>query len=165
NLCDAFNIKLNFSSPYYPQANGQAEASNKTLRNILAKVTSRAGRDWHLHIPFALWAYRTSIHTPTGATPFSLVYGSEVVLPLEVQIPSLRVSLREFVSDEGYHQNRLAQLELLDERCLNALEHHQVYLEHVKRAYNKHLQHRDFKIGDLVLKENQNVTTLERSQR
>ncbi|KAH9323313.1 hypothetical protein KI387_017952, partial [Taxus chinensis] len=71
----------------------------------------------------------------------------------------------EFVSDEGYRQNRLAQLELLDERHLNALEHHQVYLERVKRAYNKHLQHRDFKIGDLVLKENQNVTTLERSQR
>ncbi|KAH9293958.1 hypothetical protein KI387_040839, partial [Taxus chinensis] len=165
NLCNAFNIKLSFSSPYYPQANGQAEASNKTLRNILAKVTSRAGRDWHLHIPFALWAYRTSIRTPTGATPFSLIYGSEDVLPLEVQIPSLRVSLREFVSDEDYRQNRLAQLELLDERHLNALEHHQVYLEHVKRAYNKHLQHRDFKIGDLVLKENQNVTTLERSQR
>ncbi|KAH9311264.1 hypothetical protein KI387_026299, partial [Taxus chinensis] len=88
-------------------------------------VTSRAGRDWHLHIPFALWAYRTSIRTPTGATPFSLVYGSEAVLPLEVQIPSLRVSLREFVSDEDYRQNRLAQLELLDERCLNALDHHQ----------------------------------------
>ncbi|KAH9308399.1 hypothetical protein KI387_036310, partial [Taxus chinensis] len=107
----------------------------------------------------------TSIRTPTGATPFSLVYGSEAVLPLEVQIPSLRVSLIEFVSDEDYRQNHLAQLELLDERHLNTLEHHQVYLECVKRAYNKHLQHRDFKIGDLVLKENQNVTTLERSQR
>ncbi|KAH9326823.1 hypothetical protein KI387_007001, partial [Taxus chinensis] len=70
-------------------------------------------------------AYRTSIRTPTGATPFSLIYGSEAVLPLEVQIPSLRVSLREFVSDEDYHQNRLAQLELLDEWHLNALEHHQ----------------------------------------
>ncbi|KAH9327956.1 hypothetical protein KI387_000064, partial [Taxus chinensis] len=110
-------------------------------------------------------AYRTSIRTPTGATPFSLIYGSEVVLPLEVQIPSLRVSLREFVSDEDYHQNCLAQLEFLDEWHLNALEHHQVYLEHVKCAYNKHLQHCEFKIGDLVLKENQNVTTLEWSQR
>ncbi|KAH9306049.1 hypothetical protein KI387_010453, partial [Taxus chinensis] len=110
-------------------------------------------------------AYRTSIRTPTGATHFSLVYGSEAVLPLEVQMPSLCVSLREFVSDEDYRQNRLAQLELLDEQHLNALEHHQVYLEHIKRAYNKHLQHRDFEIGDLVLKENQNVTTLERSQR
>ncbi|KAH9307079.1 hypothetical protein KI387_011483, partial [Taxus chinensis] len=91
----------------------------------------------------------TSIHTPTGSTPFSLIYGSEAVLRLEVQIPSLRVSLKEFVSDEDYHQNHIAQLELLDERHLNALEHHQVYLEHVKHAYNKHLQQRDFKVGDL----------------
>ncbi|KAH9324934.1 hypothetical protein KI387_005112, partial [Taxus chinensis] len=107
----------------------------------------------------------TSICTPTGATPFSLIYGSKAILPLEVQIPSLRVSLREFVSDEDYRQECLAQLELLDEWHLNALEHHQVYLEHVKRDYNKKLQHRDFKVGDLVLKENQNVTTLEWSQR
>ncbi|KAH9309251.1 hypothetical protein KI387_037162, partial [Taxus chinensis] len=51
-------------------------------------------------------------------------------------IPSLRVSLREFVSDEDYRQNHLTQLKLLDERCLNALEHHQFYLEHFKHAYN-----------------------------
>ncbi|KAH9296629.1 hypothetical protein KI387_040217, partial [Taxus chinensis] len=70
-----------------------------------------------------------------------------------------------FFSDEDYRQNRLAQIELLDERHLNALEHHQVYLECVKCAYNKHLQHHEFKVGDLVLKENQNVTTLKRSQR
>ena len=42
-------------------------------------------------LPYALWAYRTSIRTSTGATPYSLVYGMKVVLPVEVEISSLRV--------------------------------------------------------------------------
>ncbi|KAI5445299.1 hypothetical protein KIW84_013506 [Lathyrus oleraceus] len=48
-------------------------------------------RDWHEMLPFALHGYQTSVRTPTGAIPFSLVYGMEAVLPVEVQIPSLRV--------------------------------------------------------------------------
>ena len=48
-------------------------------------------KDWHEMLPFALHGYRTTVRTSTGATPFSLVYGMEVVLPMEVQIPSLRI--------------------------------------------------------------------------
>ena len=58
----------------------------------------------------ALWAYRMSIHTPTRATPFSLTYGVEAVLPLEVDIPLLRVSLKGLVIDEDYHTMRLQEL-------------------------------------------------------
>ena len=48
-------------------------------------------KDWAKKLPFALWGYRTSISVSTGATPYSLVYGSEVVLPIEVEIQSLKV--------------------------------------------------------------------------
>ena len=58
-----------------------------------------------------------SILTPTGATPFSLTYDIEVVLPLKVEIPSLRVSLKVLVIDEDYRAMRLQELELLDEKC------------------------------------------------
>ena len=58
------------------------------------------GRDWHLQINPALWAYRMSIFTPTGATPFALTYGVEAVLPLEVEIPSLKVSLKGLVTNK-----------------------------------------------------------------
>ena len=47
--------------------------------------------DWAEKLPFALWGYRTSIRASTRATPYSLVYGSEVVLPIEVEIQSLKV--------------------------------------------------------------------------
>ena len=101
-LCKKFQIKQNWSSIYYPQGNGQAEASNKTLLKILHRTVHKSGKDWHLQINPALWAYRTSIRTPIGATPFSLVYGFEAVLPLEVEIPSLRVSLHGLIIDEDH---------------------------------------------------------------
>jgi hypothetical protein len=48
-------------------------------------------KDWHKMLPFALHAYRTAVRTSTGATLYSLVYGMEAVMPLEVETPSLRV--------------------------------------------------------------------------
>ena len=48
-------------------------------------------KDWHEMLPFALHGYRTTARASTGATPYSLVYGMEAVLPIEVQIPSLQI--------------------------------------------------------------------------
>ena len=70
--------------------NGVVEAANKNIKKILSK-TAENYRDWHGQLPYALMAYRTSIRTLTGATPFSLVYGMEAVLLVEMEIPSLRV--------------------------------------------------------------------------
>ena len=67
------------------------------------KVVNESGRNWHDHIPFALWAYRTSIRTSTNATPFSLVYGTEAVLPLEIQIPSLIISLQDILTNDDFY--------------------------------------------------------------
>ncbi|GLJ43441.1 hypothetical protein SUGI_0902990 [Cryptomeria japonica] len=88
-LCDRFHISHCFSTPYYPQGNGQGEASNKTILKILKKTVDDAGRNWHIQLKLALWAYRTSVRTPTGATPYSLVYGAEAILPIEVKLPCL----------------------------------------------------------------------------
>ncbi len=66
------------------------EAANKNVKRILSKMT-KTYKDWHEQLPYALCTYRTSIKTSTGATPYSLVYGMQVVLPVEVEIPSLRI--------------------------------------------------------------------------
>ena len=70
--------------------NSAMEAANKNTMKILVKMTDTY-KDWHEHLPFALCAYRTSIPTSTGATPYSLVYGMEAVLFIEVEILSLRI--------------------------------------------------------------------------
>ena len=153
-LCRKFGITHNFSTRYYPQGNGQAEATNKTLLKILKKTVDAVGRNWHLQIALALWAYRTSICTPTGATPFSLVYGSEAILPIEIELPSLRVSLKNLISEEEYRVAHLQELALLDERCLNALNHLHMYQNHLQLQYHKKVKPREFEVGDLVLQHN-----------
>ena len=70
--------------------NGVVEVASKNIKKILVKMTNTY-KDWNEHLSFALCAYCTSIRTFTGATPYSLVYGMKVVLPIEVEIPSLRI--------------------------------------------------------------------------
>ena len=76
-----------------------------------------AYKDWHEMLPYALYGYHTSVRTSTGATPFSLVYGTEVVLPMEVEIPSLRVLMEVELSEAEWCQNRYDQLNLIEEKA------------------------------------------------
>uniref|UniRef100_A0A2N9FNB6 Uncharacterized protein n=1 Tax=Fagus sylvatica TaxID=28930 RepID=A0A2N9FNB6_FAGSY len=99
-LCEKFGFKQYKSSMYNALANSLAEVFNKTLCNLLKKVVERSKRDWHERIGEALCAYQTTYRTPTQATPYSLVYGVEAVLPLERQIPSLRIAIQEGLTNE-----------------------------------------------------------------
>ncbi|TYK27554.1 uncharacterized protein E5676_scaffold22G00230 [Cucumis melo var. makuwa] len=119
-LCGKFKFKQYKSSMYNAAANGLAEAFNKTLCNLLKKIVSKSKRDWQERIGEALWAYRTTHRTPTGVTPYSLVYGVEVVLPLEREIPSLRMAVQEGLTTEDNVKLRLQELEALDEKRLEA---------------------------------------------
>ena len=78
-------------------------------------------------LPFSLHGYRTSVRTSTGATPFSLVYGMEAVLPVEVQIPSLRIMKDADLDEDEWVQTRLDQINLIDEKRLAAVCLGQVY--------------------------------------
>ena len=70
--------------------NGAVEATNKNVKKIIQKMLITY-KDWHKMLPFSLHAYRTAVRTLTGATPYTLVYGIEEVMSLEVEIPLLRV--------------------------------------------------------------------------
>ena len=104
-------------------------------------------------MPGALWGYRTSIRTSTGATPYSLVYGMEAVLPVELEVQSLRVMIESQIPEIEWKRNRYEQLALLDETRLKALYHVQGYQRRVAKAFNKKVKPRNLKEGDLVLKE------------
>ncbi|KAM1268006.1 hypothetical protein ACFX2I_000363 [Malus domestica] len=150
-LCEKYKFKQHRSSMYHAPANGLAEAFNKTLCNLLKKVIGRTKRDWHERIGEALWAYRTTYRTPTQATPYSLVYGVEAVLPLESQIPSLRMAIQEGLTDEENAKLRLQELEALDEKRLEAQQHLECYQARLSKAFNKKVLPRPFQMGDLVL--------------
>jgi len=78
---------------YNPAANRLAGVLNKTIIKLLKKFVSSSKRDWNEKLSECLWAYRTPIQTFIGNMPFSLVYGCEAVIPLEIQVRSLCVAL------------------------------------------------------------------------
>ncbi|XP_070049153.1 uncharacterized protein [Nicotiana tomentosiformis] len=98
----------------------------------------------------SLWAYRTTHCTPTQATPYSLVYRVEAVLPLERQIPSLRLAIQEGITKENARL-RLAKLEALDEKRLEAQQSLECYQARLSRAFNKRVRPISFQVGDQVL--------------
>ena len=109
-------------------------------------------RDWSKKLPFALWAYRTSFCTSTEATPYSLVYGMKVVLPIETKMGSLRVTLEQQISETEWAQARFDQLNLLDEKRLRATDHIQAYQRKMARAFRKRVKPRPLQKEDLVLR-------------
>ena len=72
---ESYKIKLLNSSPYYAQANGQAESSNKISIKLIKKKIEDNPRRWHELLSEALRAHRISWYGATKVTPYELVYG------------------------------------------------------------------------------------------
>lgn len=109
-------------------------------------------KDWYEILSFALHGYRTLVRTSTRETPFSLVYGMDAVMPVEVEIPSLRNLIDVKLDEEEWVQARLDQLNLIDEKRLKVICHSQLYQKHLKRAFDKKVFSQSLKEGDLVLR-------------
>ena len=101
-----------------PQTNGQVESANKKILNGIKKKIEGVKGTWDEEQPGNLWASRTKIKEATGHTPFSLVYGSEAILPVEIGIPSTRVTYHSHSENE---QQKRTNLDLLPETRGNAL--------------------------------------------
>ncbi|KAG7564279.1 Ribonuclease H domain [Arabidopsis suecica] len=145
-----FKIKR-YSTPSYPQGNGQAEASNKTiLSNLKKRLDARKG-GWYDELQPVLWAYRTTPRRATGETPFLLVYGMEAVVPAELNVPGLRRG--EAPLNEELNSKLLEDvLDTIDERRDQSLIRLQNYQQLSARYYNSKLKNRPLNVGDFVLR-------------
>ena len=104
---------------------------------------------WPEELPSILWAYRTTTRTPTGETPFRLTYGSEAVIPAEVGLTSYKVHNHD--KNKNDEAMRL-QLDLVDEIKAAAKQRLTRYQDRMAKHYNSRVRHRDFQVGDLVLR-------------
>ncbi|XP_019234034.1 PREDICTED: uncharacterized protein LOC109214553 [Nicotiana attenuata] len=102
----------NGKSMYHPSAYGQAESTNTVIIQNLKKKLEAAKDKWPEELPGILWAYQTTAKLSTGETPFSLVYGAEALIPVEVEEPTLRFSR---TNEEASNEALLVRLDLLDE--------------------------------------------------
>ena len=113
--------------------NGAVKAANKNVKKIVAKMTNTY-KDWHEKLPFSLHAYRTAVRMSTRTTPFSLVYGMEAILPIEIENSYLRVLMEAKLEETEWVQTRYERLNLIEEKRLKALCHGQLYQRRMMRT-------------------------------
>ncbi|XP_028056781.1 uncharacterized protein LOC114260792 [Camellia sinensis] len=148
-FCEELKIEFYNSTLAYPQSNGQAEASNKTILDGLKKRLKKAKGKWAEELPNVLWSYCTTPRYLTGETPFALAYGMKAVILLEIDMPTIRS--KSFQSNLNNDAVAL-ELDLAEERREQALIHIATYQQELSRKYNKTVHPRLFKVGDWVLR-------------
>ncbi|RZS04425.1 hypothetical protein BHM03_00034765 [Ensete ventricosum] len=116
-FCQDYRIQLKFSLVAHPQANGLAEVINETILEGLRIIVAGALTTWVEKLPSVLWALCTTPKTLTEESPYSLAYGTEAVLPLEILFPTLRI---EHFTPEVLEADLRGNLDLLEEHRAEA---------------------------------------------
>ena len=137
-----------YSTSRYPQSNGQAEASNKTLLIALKKRLHLAKGKWVKELPGVLWAYRTTNRKPTGVSPFALTYGMEAIVPTEIGMLTLRTEIPGKNDTESITKD----LDLEDELGEAIIIHIASYQQRMMNLYNRCVRPCTFRAEDLVLR-------------
>nr|XP_033509579.1 uncharacterized protein LOC117274413 [Nicotiana tomentosiformis] len=140
-ICEKLRIVHRNSTAYMSKMNGVVEVANKNIKRILRKIVDNQ-MQWHEKLSFALLVYRTTLRTSTRATPYMLVYVTEVLIPAEVKIPSLRVIQEAKLDDAKWILVRHEQLMLINEKRMDVVCHGQLYQNRTASAFNKRVKPR-----------------------
>ena len=131
--------------------NGVVESFDNIMKTALTKVCNSRRDNRDQKVSAVLWAYRTTCKKLTGQTPFRLVYGKEVVMPMEYIVPSLRVLVIIEMTDVYFFKGRLLQLIHLEEERFIARFHQNVEKQRQKVWHDRHIKSKNFEVGGLVL--------------
>lgn len=134
----AFGVEKSRTTAYHPEGDGMVERFNRSLLQLLRTYVEKE-EEWESHLPLALYAYRTAVHSSTGVSPFMLMYGREPSSGVLTQPSGYDVSDFSTVL-----QSKLSQLQDLVEVHNTEAAHRQ------KLYYDRRSGERCFKIGDMV---------------
>ena len=142
--CQLLSMNKTLSSAYHPEGNGQVENLHKTLRSMLKARVEDNPATWDEHLDFCMMAYRSSVHSSTGHTPFEFMFGREMRIPLDVGgAEDNECSFTDFVTDLE---------EDLQTSYRDVRQNLEVAQRRQKDAYDKGVKHTVYQPGDLFLR-------------
>ena len=151
--CETTGIKQLNISTYHPQTDGMVEQFNSTLKRLLRKLTQDPKAEWDKCLPYILWAYHGTIHNTTGFSPYELLFGREMKMPLDqmVRYWKGKGKGKEKENESGvteYIQTLRANMQIIRD-----LAYEKEVEEKVKQKHNYDLKtkNRTFAVGDFAL--------------
>ena len=104
-LCKLLHIHKSRTSPYHPQSDGMIERFNRTLLSMLSLFVGDNQLNWDTLLPYVMLAYRSSVHASTSFTPYKVLFGREMVLPIDIM---LKVDGQEVFASVDNYVSRLS---------------------------------------------------------
>jgi hypothetical protein len=151
DMCKSMGIQLVHSTPYYPQGNGLAESSNKSLIKIIRNLLEENQKSWDSKLKFSLWADRVTNKKSIGTSPFKLVYGTDAIFPILLVLPVAKFFQEEQTKSNDMVRRMLDLVELqqVREQLVEKSEAHQ---KRIKDTFDRKTKVDNFQVGYWVLK-------------
>ncbi|MCO5601183.1 hypothetical protein L7F22_055302 [Adiantum nelumboides] len=153
-VCEELKISHRHSTPYYPQSNGLVEKANEIIAGIIRKMVESKPKRWDNFLDGAIWAYRTTYRDATQFTPFHLVYGQEALQPIELNIPTIKLTGRQEQSNDEAWIDRLLNLVELEWKREAAYHCYKKKALQLKDKLNEGIKDKEIKEKSLVLRYN-----------
>ncbi|MCO5576269.1 hypothetical protein L7F22_030078 [Adiantum nelumboides] len=153
-VCEELKISHRHNTPYYPQSNGLVEKANGIIAGIIRKMVESKPKCWDNFLDGAIWAYRTTYRDATQFTPFHLVYGQEALQPIELNIPTIKLTVRQEQNNDEAWIDRLLSLVELEWKREVAYHCYKRKALQLKDKLNEGLKDKEIKEESLVLRYN-----------
>ncbi|KAK3705767.1 hypothetical protein QZH41_000594, partial [Actinostola sp. cb2023] len=160
-MCKLLEMNKTRSTAYHPEGNGQIENFHRTLKSMIKTRVEEEPDRWDEHMEFCLMAYRSSVHSSTGHTPYELMFGREMRIPVDVMmgmVPEDESSECSYSESVSELRNKLAKGYEDVRTNLQAAQRRQ------KDAFDKGVRHTVYEPGDLVLRYSPQLTPGEASK-
>ncbi|GJU79448.1 reverse transcriptase domain-containing protein [Tanacetum coccineum] len=150
--CKKLSIHQCFASVKHPQTNGLVERANRSLGEGIKARLGEKNKNWVEEISHVLWAHRKMIKSSNGETSFSLTYGTEAVIPVEIGMPTLRTTEVDIIKN---NEDLGINLDLLEEKREQAAIQEARSKAKMEKYYNAKVRSTSFRLGDFVYRNNE----------
>ncbi|KAJ8375526.1 hypothetical protein SKAU_G00061060 [Synaphobranchus kaupii] len=147
-LWEMLGVEAKFHISYHPQSSGQVERANRTIVNMLRKYVKANGKDWDMKLPLVLMAIRSTPHRSTGVTPFEMMTGREMTLPLHLLYRPEDVSIASAYTAHQYVTDLRSHLQTVFAWAQENLE---ASVKGQKAYYDRKADGHQYQVGDKVL--------------